>query len=64
MDMTEAHIVSTLMNTFEAGNPPDEMSNTLRALGVAALYSELSEDHRFLENVAVNQGFTMYVLCI
>ena len=61
IDMTEAHIVSTLMNTFKAGNPPDEMRNTLKALRVAALYSELSEDHRFLENVAVNQGFTMYV---
>jgi len=61
IDMTNAHIVSTTIDTFEAGNPPAEISKILRALRVAVLYSELTEDHRFLETVAVNRGFTLYV---
>ena len=61
VDMTNAHIVSTTFDTFKAGNPPAEISNTLRGFRVAVLYSELTEDDRFLETVAVNRGFTMYV---
>jgi hypothetical protein len=61
VDMTEAHIVSNTIDTFTAGNPSEDIANTLRTLRVAVLYSELSEDERFLENVVVNRGYMLHV---
>ena len=61
VDMTDAKIVSETMDTFYASNPPDELRATLRKVKVAALYTELSDDHRFLETVAVNRGLRLNV---
>lgn len=61
VDMTNAHIVSGTMDTFASSNPPRELTAILRKVRVAALYVELTEDHRFLENVAVNRGLMLHV---
>jgi hypothetical protein len=61
IDMTKARIFSSTMSTFTASNPPEELRVILRKVRVAALYTGLSEDHRFLETVAVNRGLTLRV---
>ena len=61
VDMTNARIVSSTIDTFVAGNPPGEIASTLRTLRVAVLYSKLSADEQFLENVSVNRGFMLHV---
>ena len=60
-DMTKAKIESSTFGTFESGNPPDELSGTLRNLKVAILFSEITEDDKFFETVAVNRGYRMQI---
>ena len=61
VDMTDARIVARTMDTFDSSNPPAELRVALRKVRVASLYPELTEDHRFLEDVAVNRGFQLRV---
>jgi hypothetical protein len=60
-DMTNAHMASRTIDTFSAANPKAEMEEALRHHRTAILLSEITEDDRFFETVAVNRGFQLRI---
>lgn len=60
-DMTEAQIISGMMEAFQTADPPNEFAEKLRKFKGAILYSKLTDHGYFLETVAVNRGFAFKV---
>ena len=56
IDMTQSHIHTTTMNTFQCVQVAGEMDHTILRLKIAGLYENIDEDKRFLETAARNQG--------
>ena len=60
-DLTNAVVVSGTFDTFEAGSTAPGMEHTIRQFRIAIVYSKLTEDEQFFENVAVNRGYQLRV---
>ena len=54
-DMREANIIASTMSTFDTARDPEKHGFS-RLFRIAAVYPDISDDHRFLELVAVNRG--------
>ena len=55
-DMTQAEIVATTMETFEAAAPRPDIFRDLIKIKTAFLYRVITDEERFMEDVAVNRG--------
>ena len=60
-DMTQAKITGGTMDTFETGTVPVDPDKKQTRQKVALLYDHYRDDHKFLENVAVNRGYQLRV---
>jgi len=60
-DMRDAQITGTLTDIFEAGQIPFDKDHQQHLQRISLLFSELTEDNQFLENVAVNRGYQVRV---
>lgn len=60
-DLTNAVVVASTMETFDAGSEAPKMESTIRLFRLAIVYSKLTENERFFENVAVNRGYQLRV---
>ena len=60
-DMTQAHIISEDMDTYEVGTVPVDPDRRQQQQKVALLYSGDITEHKFLETIAVNRGYTLRV---
>lgn len=54
-DMREAEIITDTMGTYDAASNPEKWGFS-RHYRIAAVYREITEDHRFLETVGFNRG--------
>jgi len=61
VDMSKAVINHGVISTYQTGNPPENISQKLIGMKAAFLYREITENVRFLEDVAVNRGLNMKV---
>ena len=57
LDMTQAEFIGGTMDIFKAGTFPDDKNHRQISHKYALIYSEILDDHRFLENVSVNRGY-------
>ena len=55
-DMREASITGTISDTFKTGLRPGK-EGFERDFRIALVYSEILEDHKFMEDVLVNRGY-------
>ncbi len=60
-DLTGAEIFTGTSEAYDIANPKGELAEGLRRLRGALLYSILTDHEYFLENVAVNHGFSIKV---
>ena len=60
-DMTGATITGNFLDTFKAGTVPDDKDYMQIKQKVALLYLTITEDCKFLEDVAVNRGYQLRV---
>lgn len=57
LDLTQAEVIAGALSTYQTANPKPEVAQELRKFSFAAVYAEISEDDRFFETAAFNQGF-------
>ena len=60
-DMTRARPIGNTMDIYAAGSCVVDTDNRQKRYKTASVYAELTDDHRFLETVAVNRGYSMRV---
>jgi hypothetical protein len=60
IDLRQAEVTGGTMSMFEAANPKGVLAESLREVKTAFVGGKLSEDDRFYENVAVNQGYQLW----
>lgn len=60
-DMTGATIIGDFLGTYKAGTVPNDRDYMQIKQRVALLYTIITEDCRFLEDVAVNRGYKLRV---
>lgn len=60
-DMTKAEIIGGTMEMFEIGTVPVDPNHKQKRQKVALVYSGNLDDHKFMENVAVNRGYNLRV---
>jgi hypothetical protein len=58
-DLRESKIIGTTLGAYEAVIDP-EKHGLSRHLRIAVVYSVITEDERFMENVGVNRGATAF----
>lgn len=61
IDMTNAEIIGDFMDTFKTGTVPNDPDYEQIKQKVALLYTRITEDSKFLEDVAVNRGYHIKV---
>lgn len=57
IDMTQAEFIGGTMDIFKTGTFPNDQNHRQVTHKYALLYSEILDDHKFLENVSVNRGY-------
>jgi hypothetical protein len=60
-DMRETRIVSDTISTYQAAAAPAAYGMKPGDYRVALVYADGMDDHKFLENVLVNMGYTLRV---
>jgi hypothetical protein len=58
-DMREAAIVGSTMGAFYTASDPEKYGVS-RFYRIAAVYTEVTKDHRFMENVGFNRGVAAF----
>jgi len=61
IDLTQAEVVPGIMEGFRELNPSQEVLHGLMRFSFASLYTQITEEERFLENTAVNRGLKVRV---
>jgi len=57
LDLTRAEFIGGTMDLFKTGTFPEDKNHRQISHKYALLYSEILDDHKFLENVSVNRGY-------
>ena len=60
-DMTQAKIIGTTLDTLQTGTVPADTDNKQESQQIALVYARDLDEHKFLENVAVNRGYNVQV---
>ena len=60
-DMTQAKIVGTTLDTLQAGTVPADTDKKQESQQIALVYARDLDEHKFLENVAVNRGYNVRI---
>ena len=59
--MTQAKIIGTTLDTLQTGTVPADTDNKQESQQIALVYARDLDEHKFLENVAVNRGYNVQV---
>ena len=60
-DMTQAQIIAGTMATFDTGTVPVDPDHKQIRQKIALVYSSVTDEHKFLEDVAANRGCQLRV---
>ena len=60
-DLTETTIISEVIDTYEAGTVPLDSDQKQLNQGIALIYANKTDDHKYLEKVASRRGYQVKV---